>query len=83
VANLFLLGFRVHARNGGQVERRGQESHHVVEQFLHALVVEWRGKLIEEVASTDDALMEKFFEDPDSITADELLAAIEGRKAIT
>ena len=40
---------------------------------------EWRAKLIEEVASTDDALMEKFFEDPDSITADELLAAI--RKA--
>ena len=42
VANLFLLGFGVHARNGGQVERRGQESHHVVEQFLHALVVERR-----------------------------------------
>ncbi len=37
---------------------------------------EWRAKLIEEVASTDDALMEKFFEDPDSITAEELLAAI-------
>ena len=40
---------------------------------------EWRAKLIEEVASTDEALMEKFFEDPDSITPDELLAAI--RKA--
>ncbi|MFI3302144.1 MAG: elongation factor G [Rikenellaceae bacterium] len=37
---------------------------------------EWRAKLIEEVASTDDALMEKFFEDPDSITPEELLAAI-------
>ena len=37
---------------------------------------EWRAKLIEEVASTDDALMEKFFEDPDSITPDELIAAI-------
>ena len=34
---------------------------------------------IEEVASVDDALMEKFFEDPDSITSDELIAAI--RKA--
>ena len=33
----------------------------------------------EAVAETDDALMEKFFEDPDSITPDELLAAI--RKA--
>ena len=29
---------------------------------------EWRAKLIEEVASTDEVLMEKFFEDPDSIT---------------
>ncbi len=37
---------------------------------------EWRAQLIEEVAATDDALMEKFFEDPDSITAEELLAAI-------
>ncbi|MFI3249225.1 MAG: elongation factor G [Rikenellaceae bacterium] len=35
-----------------------------------------RAELIEEVAATDDALMEKFFEDPDSITAEELLAAI-------
>ncbi len=40
---------------------------------------EWRAKLIEEVASVDDQLMEKFFEDPDSITADELIATI--RKA--
>ena len=40
---------------------------------------EWRAKLIEEVASVDEALMEKFFEDPDSITPDELIAAI--RKA--
>ncbi|MEG1673340.1 MAG: elongation factor G, partial [Alistipes sp.] len=37
---------------------------------------EWRAKLIEEVASTNDALMEKFFEDPNSITAEELIAAI-------
>ena len=32
---------------------------------MKAEAAEWRGKLIEEVASTDDALMEKFFEDPD------------------
>ncbi len=37
---------------------------------------EARALLIEEVAATDDVLMEKFFEDPDSITAEELLAAI-------
>ena len=40
---------------------------------------EWRGKLIEAAAEYDEALMEKFFEDPDSITAEELIAAF--RKA--
>ena len=40
---------------------------------------EARAHLIEEVATVDMALMEKFFEDPDSITPEELLAAI--RKA--
>ncbi len=46
---------------------------------LKAEAEEWRNKLIEEVASVDDALMEKFFEDPATITPDELIAAI--RKA--
>ena len=41
-----------------------------IPESMKAEAAEWRGKLIEEVASTDDALMEKFFEDPDSITAD-------------
>ncbi|HRP56848.1 elongation factor G [Agriterribacter sp.] len=40
---------------------------------------EWRGHLVEAVAEYDDNLMEKFFDDPDSITADEMHAAI--RKA--
>ncbi|MDR2937085.1 MAG: elongation factor G [Rikenellaceae bacterium] len=40
---------------------------------------EARARLIEEVATVDESLMEKFFEDPDSITPDELLTAI--RKA--
>jgi len=44
-----------------------------------AEAAEWRARLIEEVATVDEALMEKFFEDPDSITPDELIAAI--RKA--
>ena len=43
---------------------------------MKAEAAEWRAKLIEEVAATDEALMEKFFEDPDSITSDELIAAI-------
>ncbi len=46
---------------------------------IRAEVDEWRAKLIEEAATVDDALMEKFFEDPDSITPEELIAAI--RKA--
>ncbi|MBR1467219.1 MAG: elongation factor G [Bacteroidaceae bacterium] len=37
---------------------------------------EWRAKLIEQAAEQDETLMEKFFEDPDSITEDEIIAAI-------
>ena len=40
---------------------------------------EWRGKMVEAIAEHDDALMEKYFEDPDSITEAELLATL--RKA--
>ena len=50
-----------------------------IPENMKAEAAEWRAKLIEEVAATDDALMEKFFEDPDSITPDEFIAAI--RKA--
>ncbi|GAB4491368.1 MAG: elongation factor G [Saprospiraceae bacterium] len=39
-------------------------------------VQEYRQKLIEEVASYDDTLLEKFFDDPDSITIEEMRAAI-------
>ncbi len=37
---------------------------------------EWRTKLLEYAAECDEALMEKFFEDPSSITNEELIAAI-------
>ncbi len=37
---------------------------------------EWREKLLEAVAEFDDTLMEKYFEDPASITEDEILAAL-------
>ena len=47
-----------------------------IPDHMKAEAEEWRNKLIEEVAATDDALMEKFFEDPNSITPDELIAAI-------
>lgn len=40
---------------------------------------EWREKLVEAVAEHDEELMEKFFEDPDSITPEEMMNVI--RKA--
>ncbi|HPR31601.1 MAG TPA: elongation factor G [Prolixibacteraceae bacterium] len=40
---------------------------------------EWREKLVEAVAEQDEELLERFFEDPDSITPDEMIAVI--RKA--
>ncbi|MEL6635432.1 MAG: elongation factor G [Bacteroidota bacterium] len=39
-------------------------------------VAEYREKLVEAIAEYDEALMEKFFEDPDSITVEEMRAAI-------
>ena len=46
---------------------------------MGAEVAEWRNELIEAVAESDEALMEKFFEDADSITEEEMIEAI--RKA--
>ena len=43
---------------------------------LQAECEEWRQKMIEAAAECDEALMEKFFEDPSSITEEELIAAI-------
>ncbi len=37
---------------------------------------EWREKMLEVVAECDDAIMEKFFDNPDSITEDEIRTAI-------
>ncbi len=37
---------------------------------------EWRAKLVEQAAEEDDSLMEKFFENPDSITEEEIIAAV-------
>ncbi|MBR3074556.1 MAG: elongation factor G [Bacteroidales bacterium] len=39
-------------------------------------VESWRAKLVEKAAEFDDALMEKFFEDPDSLTEEEIVAAL-------
>ncbi|MBQ6253160.1 MAG: elongation factor G [Bacteroidales bacterium] len=39
-------------------------------------VERWREKLVETAAECDENLMEKFFEDPDSVTEDEIIAAL-------
>ena len=39
-------------------------------------VAEWREKLLESVADFDDTLMEKYFDDPESITEEEVIAAL-------
>ena len=46
---------------------------------LQAEAEEWRDKMLETLAEFDDTLMEKYFDDPASITVDEIKAAI--RKA--
>ena len=51
-----------------------------VPEDLKDTVDEWRQKLVESVAEYDDLILEKFFDNPDSITEDELRAAI--RKAV-
>jgi len=43
---------------------------------LQAECDEWRNKLLEAAAEYDEALMEKYFDDPTSITEDEIIAAI-------
>ena len=51
-----------------------------IPEDLKDTVSEWRQKLVESVAEYDEALLEKFFEDPDSITKEEMMEAI--RKAV-
>ena len=43
---------------------------------LQAEAEEWRDKMLETLAECDDALMEKYFDDPSSITEDEIKTAI-------
>lgn len=50
-----------------------------VPEDLVDVVAEWRTYLVENVAEFDDKLMEKYFDNPDSITREELMVAI--RKA--
>ncbi len=47
-----------------------------VPEDLEDSVAEWREKLLEAVADYDDSLLEKFFEDPESISVEEMRKAI-------
>ncbi|MDF1694717.1 MAG: elongation factor G [Saprospiraceae bacterium] len=49
-----------------------------VPEDLVDVVAEWREKLLEAIAEYDDTLMEKYFEDPASITEDEMINAVRG-----
>ena len=43
---------------------------------LQAEADEWRGKLLESAAECDESLMDKYFEDPESLTEEEVIAAL-------
>ena len=47
-----------------------------IPENLLAEAEEWRDKMLETLAEVDDALMEKYFEDPATITEEEVKAAI-------
>ncbi len=47
-----------------------------IPEDLLDIVEEYRGLLIEAIAEYDDALLEKFFDDPNTITEDEIIAAL-------
>jgi len=49
-----------------------------VPEDLVEVVAEWREKLLEAVAEYDETLMEKYFEDPASITEQEMINAVRG-----
>ncbi|PJJ54656.1 elongation factor G [Hymenobacter chitinivorans] len=56
---------------------QGKSYHEIpVPEDLVETVAEWRQKLVESVAEYDDRLLEKFFDDPDSITREEMMVVI-------
>ena len=71
-----LVEMNAYVWENGSMEATIQE----IPENLMAEALEWREKLVEAAAVQDEALMERFFEDPDSITAEELKAVI--RKAV-
>jgi len=61
-------------------DTQGMTFHEIpIPEDMADLVVEYRGKLVEAVAEYDDKLLEKYFQDPNSITETEIREAV--RKA--
>ena len=73
-----LIAKKAYYYDGTSKDLVNYEERPVPEDML-AEVEEWRGKLIESVAEYNDEILEKFFDDPDSISDQEIIDAL--RKA--
>ena len=71
-----LVEMKAYVWENGAMEATVKE----IPENMMAEAQEWREKLVEAAAVQDEALMERFFEDPDSITVEDLKAVI--RKAV-
>ncbi|MBR2981040.1 MAG: elongation factor G [Odoribacter sp.] len=71
-----LVEMKAHVWKDGSMTPEIEE----IPENMLAEAQEWREKMVETAPVQDDALMERFFEDPDSITVEELRAVI--RKAV-
>ena len=72
-----LVEMKAYVWENGAMERHRSKK---FPENMMAEAQEWREKLVEAAAVQDEALMERFFEDPDSITVEDLKAVI--RKAV-
>ena len=73
-----LIAKKAYYYDGTSKELHNYEERPVPADMM-AEVEEWRGKLIESVAEYNDVILEKFFDDPDSISDQEIIDAL--RKA--
>ena len=73
-----LIAKKAYYYDGTSKELHNYEEKPVPAEMM-AEVEEWRGKLIESVAEYNDEILEKFFDDPDSISDQEIIDAL--RKA--
>ena len=71
-----LVEMKAYVWENGAMEATVKE----IPENMMAEAQEWREKLVEAAAVQDEALMERFFEDPESITVEELKAVV--RKAV-